>query len=57
MEKISTLPKVVQEFDIDFKPSKTFKVLVGCGNLYVTCDFKKDGHLHKIRMQRTSKLK
>lgn len=38
-----------------FKPSKTFKFLVGCGNVYLTCDFSDKG-LHKIRMQRTSKL-
>lgn len=35
--------------------SKTFKVLTGCGNVYITADFK-DNILHKIRMQRTSKL-
>lgn len=56
MEKISTLPKVVQEFDIEFKPSKTFCVIVGCGKIYITCDMTEKG-LHKIRMQRTSKLK
>jgi hypothetical protein len=35
--------------------SKTFKVLTGCGNIYITADLK-NNVLHKIRMQRTSKL-
>jgi len=38
-----------------YKPSKTFKVRVGCGSIYLTTDFTDKG-LHKIRMQRTSKL-
>lgn len=40
---------------MDYKPSKTFKVITGCGNVYITADFSEKG-LHKIRMQRTSKL-
>lgn len=46
-----------EDFNLSFKPSKTFKVAVGCGNIYLTCDQREDGSLHKIRMQRTSKLK
>jgi hypothetical protein len=53
MEKISTLPEISQEFDL--KPSKTFRVLTGCGNIYITADFTDKG-LHKIYMQRCSKL-
>lgn len=37
------------------RKSKTYKVLTGCGNIYITADFK-DNMLHKIYMQRTSKL-
>ena len=55
MEKVSPISTVDEKFNIDFKPSKTFKVLVGCGSIYITCDFK-DNKLHKVRMQRTSKL-
>uniref|UniRef100_A0A6H1ZYX4 ribonucleoside-diphosphate reductase n=1 Tax=viral metagenome TaxID=1070528 RepID=A0A6H1ZYX4_9ZZZZ len=55
MEKISTVPEDGKVNDLDFKPSKTFKVITGCGNIYVTADFTEKG-LHKIRMQRTSKL-
>jgi len=57
MEKVSPVPEVSQDFNLSFKPSKTYKVAVGCGNIYITCDMKDDGKLHKIRMQRTSKLK
>ena len=39
-----------------YKPSKTWKVLTGCGNIYITADFTTGG-LHKIRLQRSSKLK
>jgi len=57
MEKVSPLPETNEKLDLDFKytPSKTFKVLTPCGNVYITCDFK-DNALHKVRMQRTSKL-
>ena len=55
MEKKS--PETTQNFDLIFKPSKTYKVLVGCGNIYITTDYKENGDLHKIRLQRTSKLK
>jgi len=57
MEKVSPVPEISQDFNLSFKPSKTYKVAVGCGNIYITCDMKEDGSLHKIRMQRTSKLK
>jgi len=40
----------------DFKRSKTFAVTTGCGKVYISCDFKDDNSLHKIYMQRTSKL-
>lgn len=40
----------------NFKPSKTAKVLTGCGNIYITLDYDSDGKIHKVRMQRTSKL-
>jgi len=36
--------------------SKTVKVLVGCGNIYITLDYNSDGSLHKVYMQRTNKL-
>jgi len=39
-----------------YRHSKTYKVLVGCGNIYITCDLNPDGSLHKVRMQRTSKV-
>jgi len=55
MEKKS--PETTQNFDLIFKPSKTYKVLVGCGNIYITTDYKENGDLHKIRLQSTSKLK
>ncbi len=57
MEKISPVSEVKEEVNLSFKPSKTYKVLVGCGNIYITCDYKENGDLHKIRLQRTSKLK
>ena len=57
MEEDKQIYKDGKELNLDFKvtPSKTFKVLTGCGNIYITCDFK-DKALHKVRMQRTSKL-
>ena len=36
--------------------SKTYKVVVGCSNIYITCDFDKDGKIDKIRMQQNNKL-
>ena len=57
MEENKQVHEAGQDFNISFKPSKTFKVAVGCGNIYITCDMKENGQLHKIRMQRTSKLK
>jgi len=47
---------MIEPFGV-FKKSKTYRCAVGCGNIYITCDMKEDGKLHKIRMQRTSKLK
>ncbi len=57
METISPLPKTDENINLSFgyKPSKTFKVLTGCGNIYITADFTDKG-LHKIYMQRCSKL-
>ena len=57
MEKVSTLSETLQEQPLGFgyKSSKTFKVLTGCGNIYITADFTNKG-LHKIYMQRCSKL-
>ena len=57
MEENKQVHEAGQDFNLSFKPSKTFKVAVGCGSIYITCDLKEDGSLHKIRMQRTSKLK
>lgn len=57
MEKDKQVYEIGQDFHLEYKPSKTYKVLTGCGNIYVTCDFKPEGKLHKIRLQRTSKLK
>jgi hypothetical protein len=36
--------------------SKTTKILVGCGWIYITCDYSEDMTLHKVYMQRTNKL-
>ena len=44
------------EEGFNYKPSKTWKVLTGCGNLYITADFTNEG-VHKVRLQRTSRLK
>ena len=57
MEKDKQVHEAGQDFNLSFKPSKTYRCAVGCGNIYITCDMKEDGKLHKIRMQRTSKLK
>jgi hypothetical protein len=45
---------VIAPFE-NIRKSKTYKVVCGCGNLYITCDYK-DDKLHKVRLQRTSKL-
>jgi hypothetical protein len=37
-------------------PSKTVKVVVGCGAIYITLDYNEDNSLHKVYMQRTNKL-
>jgi len=57
MEKVSPISEVAQEQSLgfDFKFGKTFKVLTGCGNIYITAEFVERG-LHKIYMQRCSKL-
>ena len=39
------------------RTSKTWKVVVGCGNLYVTVEFNEDGSIHKIRIPRNTKFK
>jgi hypothetical protein len=36
--------------------SKTHKVAVGCGNLYIIVDFNQNGAIHKIRMPRNTKF-
>lgn len=57
MEKVGTIPEVKEVDNLDFKaaPSKTYKVLTGCGNIYISATFN-DNHLHKIKMERTNKL-
>jgi hypothetical protein len=47
--------KPVSDEGFSYKLSKTYKVMTGCGNVYITADFTDKG-LHKIYMQRTSKL-
>jgi len=37
--------------------STTYRVFVGCGNIYITIDYNKDNSIHRIRIQRTSKFK
>lgn len=37
--------------------SKTYRVITGCGNLYVTIDYNEDSSFHRMRMQRNSKMK
>ena len=57
MEENKQICACSQDLNLVYRPSKTYKVLVGCGNIYITCDLKEDGSLHKVRMQRTSKVK
>ena len=58
MAQNSEIHEVDKNEHLDFKTvkSKSYKVLTGCGNIYITCDFNGGNTLHKIRMQRTSKL-
>lgn len=36
--------------------SKTYRVQVGCGNLYVIIDYNNDGSFHKVRIPRNTKF-
>jgi hypothetical protein len=38
-----------------FRESRTYRVFVGCGNIYVNIELDEEGNPHKVRMQRTSK--
>ncbi len=40
----------------DFDPSKTYKVKVGCGNIYITIVYNKDGSIHRVRLPRNTKF-
>ena len=42
--------------DFESWSSKTVKVITGCGNLYITIDYKEDGTVHKVKLQRNSKF-
>jgi hypothetical protein len=53
METASSVSKDVQD---KYLRSKTYRVATGCGSVYITADFNSDNSLHKIYMQRTSKL-
>lgn len=46
----------VEQIDLKSNPSKTYKIVTGCGNVYITLDYK-DGKIDRIRFQRNSKLK
>ena len=46
---------VIEAFE-NVRKSKTYRVLTGCSFVYVTVEHDSDGKLHKIKLQRTSKL-
>jgi len=57
VEKDSEVHETGKDLDLGFrcKPSETFKVLTGCGSIYITAEFVEKS-LHKIYMQRCAKL-